>query len=43
MVKPLQELELELRLAAADGQQLPLQVFRNCVLRINGSEARLRY
>lgn len=41
VVKPLQELEL--RLAAADGQQLPLQVFRNCVLRINGSEARLRY
>ncbi|MGW2393739.1 hypothetical protein ACWCYK_30190 [Streptomyces lydicamycinicus] len=41
VVKPLQDLEL--RLAPVDSQQPPLQVFKNCVLRINGSEARLRY
>ncbi|WP_426361896.1 hypothetical protein [Streptomyces sp. E-08] len=41
VIKPLQDLELTL--APADGRQPPLQVFKNCMLRIDGSEARLRY
>lgn len=41
VLKPLQDLELSL--APVDHQQPPLQVFKNCMLRINGSEARLRY
>ncbi|WP_078862447.1 hypothetical protein [Streptomyces sp. NRRL F-5123] len=40
-IKPLQGLEL--RPAEADSQAPPLRVFRNCVLHINGSQARLRY
>lgn len=35
--------DLKLTLAAVDDQRPPLHVFRNCVLSINGSEARLRY
>lgn len=41
VLKPLQDLELSL--VPVDGQQPPPQVFKNCMLRINGSEARLRY
>ncbi|AZQ75913.1 hypothetical protein EKH77_31455 [Streptomyces luteoverticillatus] len=41
LAKPLQDLELAL--APVDGRQPPLQLFKNCMVRINGSEARLRY
>ncbi|MFF7505093.1 hypothetical protein ACFZBM_37575 [Streptomyces lavendulae] len=41
VLKPLQDLEL--RLAPVDGQQPSLQVLKDCMLRIDGSEARLRY
>ncbi|MEU6341714.1 hypothetical protein ABZ883_12300 [Streptomyces sp. NPDC046977] len=41
VLRPLQDLEL--RLAPVDGRQPPLRVFRNCLLSIDGSEARLRY
>ncbi|WP_318212237.1 MULTISPECIES: hypothetical protein [unclassified Streptomyces] len=41
LVEPLQDLELTL--APVDGRQPPLQLFKNCMVRINGSEARLRY
>lgn len=41
VLKPL--LGLELSLAPVDGRQPSLQVFRNCTLRINRCEARLRY
>lgn len=40
-LKPLQDLEL--RLVPVDGQQPSLQVLKDCMLRIDGSEARLRY
>ncbi|MFF5252572.1 hypothetical protein ACFY4K_11050 [Streptomyces leeuwenhoekii] len=40
LVKPLQDLGL--MLAPVDGQP-PLQLFKDCIVRINGSEARLRY
>lgn len=41
VLKPLQDLEL--RLAPVDGRQPSLQVLKNCILRIDGSEVRLRY
>ncbi|MEV7689007.1 hypothetical protein [Streptomyces bungoensis] len=41
VLKPLQDLAL--RLVPADGQQPSLQVLKNCMLRIEESEARLRY
>ncbi|MEU1471022.1 hypothetical protein ABZ434_22690 [Streptomyces sp. NPDC005761] len=41
VVKPLRDLELTL--APVGGEQALLQVFRNCTMRIDGSEARLRY
>ncbi|MFD8997865.1 hypothetical protein [Streptomyces abikoensis] len=40
-IKPLQDLELQL--APVDRERPPLQVFKNCTLHINSSEARLRY
>ncbi|MFJ6636779.1 hypothetical protein ACIQMR_36275 [Streptomyces sp. NPDC091376] len=41
LVKPLQDLELTL--AQVDGRQPPLRLFKDCMVRIDGSEARLRY
>ncbi|MYW68418.1 hypothetical protein GTY65_30730 [Streptomyces sp. SID8379] len=41
VLKPLQDLEL--RLVPVDGHQPSLQVLKNCMLRIDGFEARLRY
>lgn len=41
LAKPLQDLGLTL--APVDGRQPPLQLFKNCMVRIDGSEARLRY
>ncbi|MFI7367335.1 hypothetical protein ACIBO4_34890 [Streptomyces sp. NPDC050149] len=41
VVKPLRDLELTL--APVGGGQPLLQVFKSCTLRIDGSEARLRY
>lgn len=41
LVKPLQDLGLAL--APVDGRQPPLQLFKDCMVRINGPEARLRY
>ncbi|WP_328940635.1 hypothetical protein OG259_02415 [Streptomyces sp. NBC_00250] len=41
LVKPLQDLGLTL--AQVDGRQPPLELFKNCIVRINGAEARLRY
>ncbi|MFJ9457354.1 hypothetical protein ACIRST_19980 [Kitasatospora sp. NPDC101447] len=41
VMKPLRDLGLTL--APVGGGQPVLQVFRNCTLRIDGSEARLRY
>ncbi|MGW1410855.1 hypothetical protein [Streptomyces sp. NPDC002403] len=41
LVKPLQDLGLTL--APAGGLQAPLQLFKNCIVRIDGAEARLRY
>ncbi|MBB4986744.1 MULTISPECIES: hypothetical protein [Streptomyces] len=41
LAKPLQDLELTL--APVDGRQPPLQLFKNCMVRIKGPEARLRY
>ncbi len=40
VMKPLRDLELTL--TPADGGQ-PLWVFKDCMLRIDGSKARLRY
>jgi hypothetical protein len=41
LVEPLHDLELTL--APVDGRQPPMQLFKNCIVRINGTEARLRY
>ncbi|WP_405874314.1 hypothetical protein OHB11_37970 [Streptomyces zaomyceticus] len=41
LAKPLQDLELTL--APVDGRQPSLQLFKDCIVRINESEARLRY
>ncbi|GAA3798032.1 hypothetical protein GCM10022403_034860 [Streptomyces coacervatus] len=41
VLKPLQDLKL--RLVPVDSQQPSLQVLKNCMLRIDGAEARLRY
>lgn len=41
VVKPLRDLELTL--APFDGGQPSLQVFRSCMLRIDGTQARFRY
>ncbi|MER6678525.1 hypothetical protein [Streptomyces sp. NPDC000983] len=35
--------DLDLVLVPADSEQTPLEVFKNCSLRIDGREARLRY
>lgn len=40
VAKPLRDLDLTL---ASDGEQVLLEVFRNCSLLIDGLEARLRY
>ncbi|WP_435207040.1 hypothetical protein, partial [Streptomyces sp. bgisy104] len=41
LAKPLQDLGLTL--APVDGQQTPLRLFKDCMVRIDGAEARLRY
>ncbi|MGA4867222.1 hypothetical protein ACPB9J_31800 [Streptomyces lavendulocolor] len=41
LAKPMQDLGLTL--APVDGQQPPLRLFKDCMVRINGPEARLRY
>ncbi|WP_432164053.1 hypothetical protein [Streptomyces tendae] len=40
-MKPLRDLDLIL--VPGDGEQILLEVFKNCSLRIEGMEARLRY
>lgn len=40
VVKPLRDLDLTL---VSDDEQILLEVFKNCSLRIDGLEARLRY